>query len=72
MSKQQSIVGQSLEDIKAQGKTARDVSEAILGLREEIEKANKEGRATDGGKMQEEVTRLIKIRGQLATEQATS
>ncbi len=53
------------------GKTARDVSEAILGLREEIEKASKQGHTEDSGKMQEQITRLITIRAQLAVEQST-
>ncbi|MBI4533607.1 MAG: hypothetical protein HY711_06635 [Candidatus Melainabacteria bacterium] len=73
LDKQKSILDPNCtyEDIKAQGKTARDVSEAILGLREEIEKANKQGHTEDSGKMQEQITRLITIRAQLAGEQST-
>ena len=65
LERQQSVLSQTADQLKAQGKTAKDVSEAILGLREAQEKAREQGRVEEAQKMAEETRRLIQVRSEM-------
>lgn len=62
--KTQQVIGKELERIEAAGMTRKDVTEAIIGMREEIEKNRAAGNSTED--LQKEIKRMAEIRGQLS------
>ncbi|MBY0550255.1 MAG: hypothetical protein K2W95_23460 [Candidatus Obscuribacterales bacterium] len=63
LEKNQNIVGKEEFALKAEGVTAKQVSETIIGLREQVEIERKNGNNTQA--LQSEITRLARLRGKL-------
>ncbi|MHB2019275.1 MAG: hypothetical protein ACYCW6_20180 [Candidatus Xenobia bacterium] len=59
----QSVVGASKAQDLQHGKSAHDVSEAILGLREQVQTQQ----GAEAARTRAEIQRLIQVRGELAT-----
>ncbi len=64
LSKQQGIIGKDAARLEAEGTTRKDVSEAVLGLREKIERSRNNGEDTQ--EMQAQVKQLMEARSHLS------
>lgn len=62
--KTQDIQGKELGQIQNEGYTSKDVTEAIIGMREQIEATREAGNSTEA--MQQELKRLTEVRGHLS------
>lgn len=63
LEKNQDLVGKEAFSLKAEGVTARQVSETIIGLREQVELDRRNGNDTQA--LQSEIKRLMEVRGKL-------
>ncbi|MBX9689686.1 MAG: hypothetical protein K2X27_23445 [Candidatus Obscuribacterales bacterium] len=63
LDKQQGIIGKELFSLQAEGANKKDVSEAIIGLREKLESERAKGNDTKA--LQDEVKRLIDMRSKI-------
>lgn len=63
LEKNRNIVGKEEFALKTEGVTAKQVSETIIGLREQVEIERKNGNNTQA--LQSEITRLAQLRGKL-------